>query len=91
MILEIFLEVVYSLIALIFAIIPDIPQIEITLLADLNSFVDLIFDNLGLLGFFVDIDTIKTLVPLLVIVLNFEHIYHFIIWCLNKIPLIDLD
>ena len=91
MIMDVLMEVVYALIFLIFLVIPDIPQFEITLLADLNNFVDLIFDNLGLLGFFVDIDTIKTLAPLLVLVLNFEHIYHFIIWCLNKIPLIKLD
>ena len=91
MILESILEVVYQLLNLIFLLIPDIPPLEISLLADLNSFIDLIFDNLGLLGFFIDISTLKALVPLLVIVYNFEHIYHFLMWCLNKIPYIDLD
>lgn len=91
MILEIFLEVAYQLINLIFLIIPDIPSIEITLFADLNNFVNLIFDNLGLLGFFVDIDTIKAIIPLLIIVLNFDHIYHFIMWCLRKVPLAKID
>ena len=32
-------------------------------------------------------DTIKILVPLVVVVYNFEHIYHFAIWLIKKIPL----
>ena len=46
-----------------------------------------IFDNLDLLGIFIRIDTIKILVPLVVIAYNFEHIYHFVIWLVKKIPL----
>lgn len=91
MIFEPFLELVYQLLKVIFSVIPDVPSLDIAVLADLNNFVNLIFNNVGLLGFFIDIDTVKVLVPLLIIVLNFEQFYHFFIWCLNKIPYIDLD
>lgn len=87
MILEAILNLVRLLLQFIFALLPDIPDIEISLLEDLTSYIDLIFDNLELLPFFIDINTIQVLVPLVLIVINFEHIYHFAIWVLKKLPL----
>lgn len=87
MILETIFNAVLNLLRTIFAILPDIPQFPETIMNSLNTVFDTIFNNLDLLGLFVRIDTIKTLVPLLIIVINFEHIYHFAMWVIHKLPL----
>lgn len=68
----------------------NIPQVPDTLIDSINSFLNLIFDNLSLLGFFVRPTTLKILVPLIIIVINFKYIYKFIIWFLKKLPFINI-
>lgn len=87
MIIEAIFNLVKQLLLVLFALLPDIPDFDINLLDSLTSYINLIFDNLDLLGFFVDISTIKILVPLIIIVINFEHIYHFALWVIKKLPL----
>ena len=86
MILEIILNSIKNTMFYIFWLLPDIPDIEISLLESLTQYINLIFDNLGLLPFFINISTIKALVPLIILVINFEHVYHFIMWVVKKIP-----
>lgn len=87
MILKAIFDLILFLLKTIFGILPNIPQLPNSLLSSLNTVFNTIFNNLGLLGIFVRIDTIKILVPLLIIVVNFEHIYHFTMWIVKKIPL----
>ena len=79
------------LLTIIFALLPDLPNFDSSVLNSLNGFINLIFDNLDLLGFFIDIDLITALIPWLVIILNFEHIYDFIMWIIKKIPLLHIS
>lgn len=87
MILETIFNAIKGLLIVIFSILPDIPSFPETIMNSLNTVFDTIFNNLDLLGLFVRIDTIKTLVPLLIVAINFEHIYHFTMWIVRKIPL----
>ena len=86
MILEAIMNLIKILLDFVFALLPDIPSFDISLLSSLTRYIDMIFNNLGLLGFFIHIDTVKTLTPLIIIAINFEHIYHFAIWVLHKLP-----
>lgn len=86
MILESILNVAKNLLHFIFLLLPDVPNLNITLLDSLSTYIDMIFSKTGLLGFFVRIGTIKILVPLIIVVINFEHIYHFALWCIHKLP-----
>ena len=61
------------------------------ILTKLDAFMNLIFDNLGLLGFFLDIGFIKILLPLVLLVANAEHIYHLIMWIIRKIPALGMS
>ena len=61
------------------------------ILIKLDAFMNLIFDNLGLLGFFLDIGFIKILLPLVLLVANAEHIYHLIMWIIRKIPALGMS
>lgn len=87
MIIEALVNLVTNLLKVVFNLLPNIPQLPDGLLSSFDNVMNTIFDNLNLLGIFVRIDTIKILVPLVIIVYNFEHIYHFAIWLIKKIPL----
>lgn len=87
MIIEALVNLVTSLLKIVFNLLPNVPQLPDNLLSSLDRVMTTIFDNLDLLGIFIRIDTIKILVPLVVIAYNFEHIYHFVIWLVKKIPL----
>ena len=69
-------------------VLPDFPA---GLVTSLNSFFDLLFDNMFLIGFFVRLSTVRILVPLVVVVINFEYVYSFIMWVLRKIPLVSIE
>lgn len=69
-------------------VLPDLPE---ELISGMDSFFSLIFDNLSLLGFFVRLDTVKVLIPLVIVVINFEHLYSFVMWLLRKIPFIGVE
>ncbi len=87
MILEAILNLIKILLKGVFALLPDLPQLPEELIGYINSALDYIFNNTGLLNFFVSVDMIKVLVPLLILVINFEHIYEFTMWVIKKLPL----
>lgn len=68
----------------------NIPSFPAELKESINSFLDLIFGNLSLLGFFVRPLTLKIVVPLLIIVINFKYIYKFSMWLIRKIPFLNI-
>ena len=57
---------------------------------NINSFLDLIFNNLTLLGFFVRPVTLQIAIPILIILLNFENLYKLTMWILRKIPMLGI-
>lgn len=87
MILEWLVGSFFGIIKTLFSIIPDLPSLPDFVGSSIYGLFDLIFDNLQLLGFFISIDMIKVLVPLIILIENFDHIYHFIIWLIKKIPI----
>lgn len=88
-ILNVLLNGLYFLIDFLFGWI-NIPQVPETITSSINTFLNLIFDNLSLLGFFIRPTTLKILVPLIIIVINFKYIYKFIMWFLKKLPFINI-
>ena len=56
-----------------------------------NHVLDVIFNNTQWLSMFVRLETIKTLVPLVIFVINFEYIYHFAMWVIKKIPFLSIS
>lgn len=67
--------------------IPAFPQ---ELKNSIDSFFDLIFGNLSMLGFFVRPITLKIVIPLLIIVINFKYIYKISMWLIKKIPFLNI-
>lgn len=85
MILEALLNLVFLLLKIVFGWI-SLPAFPESLASSIDTFLSLIFDNITLLGFFVRPLTISIVVPILIILLNFEELYKITMWILRKIP-----
>ena len=90
MILEILLNTIMSLLKLCFNWI-NLPTFPGDLTSSINSFLDLIFNNLSLLGFFIRPATLVVGIPVLIILLNFDEVYKFTMWILRKIPFLGIQ
>lgn len=68
----------------------NIPAFPTELTTNINSFLDLIFNNLRLLGFFIRPITLQIAIPILIVLLNFENLYKLTMWILRKIPMLGI-
>ena len=89
MIIQLILNLLKSLLFSVFSWI-NLPQFPEGLTNSLNSFIDLIFDNLNLLGFFIRPATITIVIPVLIILINFDKVYKLTMWILKKIPMLNI-
>lgn len=89
MITQFLVDMIFSLLQIIFGwfSLPDLPA---ELMANINSFLDLIFQNLSLLGLFVRQQTILIIIPVVIAIIGFERIYMFVMWILKKIPFLSM-
>lgn len=90
MIIEGFFNIVYLILDGILNLLDVLPDFPASLIASVDSFFDLVFSNLSLLGFFVRIETIQIIVPLFIVVYNAEYVYRFIMWILRKVPMVGI-
>lgn len=90
MIIEGLVDTLIMSIQAILSLIPNLPDLPSGLVEGANGFINLIFDNVGLLGLFVPISTIKVVVPLILLIVNFDKIYRLVIWILKKIPVFGI-
>lgn len=91
MITEFFINIVGGLVNLVFSILPNLPSLPTTATNSINSFLDIIFNYAGLIDVFIPLQHIKILIPLILVVVNFEHIYHLVLWVLKKIPALNIN
>lgn len=69
----------------------NLPNLPDNILLSVNNFIDMIFQNLGIVGFFVRWDTIKIAVPLVIAIANLDKIYDGIMWIIRKIPMLGMQ
>lgn len=89
MILEALLNLIQLLLNVVFGWI-NIPPFPVELTSSIDSFLDLIFENLSLLGFFIRPITLTVAIPLLIILLNFDKIYKLAMYIIKKIPFLGI-
>ena len=89
MIIESILNLVKVLLTFCFNWI-NLPDVPSPITSSIDSFFNLIFDNLTLIGFFVRPITFQVAIPLLVIIINFDKLYHITMWILRKIPMLSI-
>lgn len=81
------LSVVFAVINVIFGILPNIPSVPEEFSNIIKNFFDLIFQNSGLVGFFLPMDVVKIALPVALVIVNFKHIYNLIKWLIAKLPI----
>lgn len=91
MIISLLLVSITGLINMIFGILPDIPPIPTELSNVVNQFFDLLFDNAGLVSFFLPMNVVKVALPIAIVIIEFEHVYSLILWVIKKIPMLSLE
>jgi len=90
MIIESLLNLIKGLLNVVFGWI-SLPAFPEGLTNSVDSFLDLIFGNLSLLGFFIRPATLMIAIPMLIILLNFEQVYKLVMWILRKIPFLNMN
>ena len=89
MILEVLLNFIKSLLFFVFGWI-NIPSLPQALEESLSDFLDIVFGNLSVLGFFIRPATLSIIIPLSIVLINFDKIYNFVMFILRKIPFLDI-
>ena len=69
-------------------VLPDMPPFIVDAI---DAFMDLIFQGIHILSFFVPLGWVSGFAVVFILVENFEHIYSLIMWVLRKIPLAGIE
>lgn len=78
------ITVVIKLLAIPFNILPDTPQ---ALKAAVDYYMNIIFNNLDFISFFVNVDTLKTVALVAIAIWTLDKAYNLLIWIIHKLPL----
>ena len=89
MILEAVFDLIAAFIKLIFGFInlPDLPD---KISSIINQLFNAIEGSLGLLSIFIDFDVLRILLPVLLVVINFDEVYKFVMFIVRKIPFLGI-
>lgn len=85
MIIETIINAIVRVLYTLFDLFPDIPNIP-NINAQIEEYFRITLGNTELLGVFIDIDTMKFIIPIFLVVYNFDHIYKFIMFIVKKLP-----
>lgn len=90
MILQAVFDLVRNVIKAVFGWInlPDIPDAVTSVIDELFA---LLQGSVGMMGVFIDLSMLKLLLPVLLIVINFEHVWKFTMFILRKIPFLGIE
>lgn len=90
MILQAVFDLVRNVIKVVFGWInlPSMPEAVTSVIDELFA---LLRGSVGMLGVFVDLSMLKILLPVLLIVINFEHVWKFTMFILRKIPFLGIE
>lgn len=56
-----------------------------------NMFGEMLESTKGIINLFLPWGIVKFGLPILIIVLSFEHIYHFVMWVIKKLPFLGIE
>lgn len=90
MIVKGLLELIFGLLQIVFLPI-NLPALPGGIQSVLNQLTDVLKGAVGLLSIFVDMSVVKYLIPVVIIIVNFERIYDLVIYILKKIPFIGVE
>lgn len=90
MIIKGLFELVFGLLSIVFAPI-DLPDLPDAVQSVVDRFVDLITSVIGLVGVFVDMEVLKVLIPVVIVIANLDKLWNMIMFILRKIPFLGIE
>lgn len=78
------ITVVIKLLATPFSILPDTPQ---ELVTAMDYYMNLVFDNVNFIGFFVHVDTLKAVALIAIAIYTLDKLYSLLMWIIHKLPI----
>lgn len=89
MIVEAVLNLLIGMIKTVFGWI-NLPQLPDEVMSIIDQLFDILSGAMGLLSIFMDINMLKILLPVLLIVINFDEAYKLTMFILRKIPFLGI-
>lgn len=90
MIFEGVLSIISNLIIYVLDLLPNIPTVPDNISNSVFNFINLIFNNVGLLGIFLPLTLVKIIIPIWIAVEMFDKIYSLAFWIIRKIPILNI-
>lgn len=90
MIIKGLFELVFTLLKIVFAPI-SLPQLPDGIQSVLDELVSVLTSSVGLFGIFVDFNVVKWLIPVVIVIANFDKVWKFIMFILRKIPFLGIE
>lgn len=90
MILEAVFNLVSGLVKIVFGWI-NLPDLPGSITSVIDELFALISGSVGIIGIFVDLNMVKILLPVFLIVINFDEVWKFTMFILRKIPFLGID
>lgn len=83
-------ELVYSLLAIVFSPV-QLPQMPEGVQNVFDELLEVLKGSVGLASVFLDFNVVKWLIPVVLVVANFEKVWNMIIFILRKIPFLGIE
>lgn len=90
MIIKGLLELIFSLLKIVFSPV-SLPKLPSSVDYYLNQFIEWILGGYNFLCSFIDMNTVKALIPIVIVIANLDRIWSFIMFILRKIPFIGVE
>lgn len=87
MILNVIIEMLAILVTSIFGILPNLPKIPETLDTILSIFQEYVAFASSFLVKILGLDFLQIVIPIIILLVNFNWIYHLAIWIIRKLPI----
>ena len=91
MIIEWVMNLGMGIIDVLFMMLDVLPNFPSKVITVINSVFDLMFSAVNLVGVFLDFSMVRTLIPIVILILNFDKIVKLIIFAVKKIPFIGIE
>ena len=89
-ILSLLLNLVFDIIMLLLGWL-TIPLMPTELYDSISTFLTMLTENMGFIGFFIRWRTVEIAFPFVIVLLTSTHMYDMVMWILNKIPAASID
>lgn len=91
MIIENLLNPIFLFITETLGLMPALPELPESLNNGIHEFYSLLFENGGLVSFFIPMDVVNIAIPIALVIVNVEKIYSLFLWVLKKIPILGIE